>query len=92
MLQLPQLAESELQAAVWDLLEDERKVSLQQLPHTGLSPEKEQLLSSTFIQSADYGTRCSNFLRMTPLEWIWLEKAQQGEQHGMIRQQQITLQ
>ena len=92
MLQLPQLAESELQAAVWDLLEDERKVPLQQLPHTGLSLEKEQLLSSTFIQSADYGTRCSNFLRMTPQQWIWLEKAQQGEQHGMIRQQQITLQ
>ncbi len=91
MLQLPQLAESERQAAVWDLLEDERKVPVELLPSTGVATDMEQLLSSTFIQSADYGTRCSNFLRMTPQQLIWLEKTQQGEDCGQIIQQQIQL-
>ena len=32
------------------------------LPDTGLSPERERLLSSPFIISPDYGTRCSTVL------------------------------
>ncbi len=33
-----------------------------ELPDTGVSLEKERLLSSVFISSADYGTRCSSVL------------------------------
>ena len=51
----------------------------------------EALLSSTFIQSPIYGTRCSNFLRMRQQQWLWTEKAQQGEQQGVIVEQKISL-
>lgn len=56
-----QTEELTLQHAAWDILEDERKVTTALLPNTGIQPEMEELLSSTFIQSPVYGTRCSNF-------------------------------
>lgn len=91
MLQQPKISETDLEYAIWDILEDERKVIPELLPDTGISKEMEALLSSTFIQSPIYGTRCSNFLRMTAKQWQWLEKEQQGEQQGNIVRQQIML-
>lgn len=91
MLQQPHVQSSELNFAVWDILEDERKILPELLPNTGISKEMEELLSSTFIQSPSYGTRCSNFLRLTKDEWHWLEKSQQGETAGQIIQQHIPL-
>ncbi|RLZ09997.1 NRDE family protein [Acinetobacter sp. 2JN-4] len=91
MLQQPKISDTDLEYAIWDILEDERKVIPELLPDTGISTEMEALLSSTFIQSPIYGTRCSNFLRMTPKQWQWLEKEQQGEQQGNIVRQHITL-
>ena len=91
MLQQPQIQESEVQTAVWDILEDERKIIPQLLPDTGISPEMEELLSSTFIQSPIYGTRCSNFLRMTAQQWQWIEKSQQGEQQGSLVEMNVDL-
>ena len=55
------------------------------------SQEMEALLSSTFIQSPIYGTRCSNFLRMTTDQWQWIEKTQQGEQQGNFIELTIPL-
>jgi len=92
MLQQPQILESELRHAAWDILEDERKVIADLLPDTGISNEMEALLSSTFIQSPVYGTRCSNFLRLTLTQWQWLEKSQQGEQQGEIVELSVDLQ
>ena len=91
MLQYPDMPESDLYYAVWDILEDERKIIPELLPKTGISHEMEQLLSSTFIQSPAYGTRCSNFLRMKTDEWQWLEKSQQGETAGQIVEQVIPI-
>jgi len=91
MLQYPDMPESDLYYAVWDILEDERKIIPELLPKTGISHEMEQLLSSTFIQSPVYGTRCSNFLRMKTDEWQWLEKSQQGETAGQIVEQVIPI-
>jgi len=91
MLQYPDMPESDLYYAVWDILEDERKIIPELLPKTGISHELEQLLSSTFIQSPAYGTRCSNFLRMKTDEWQWLEKSQQGETAGQIVEQVIPI-
>src|SRR5690606_11851536 len=54
MLQHEEIAEADLCHAVWDILEDERKVIPELLPDTGISVEMEQLLSSTFIQSPAY--------------------------------------
>lgn len=91
MLQGGHSSEAELQYAVWDILEDERKIIPELLPDTGISAEMEALLSSTFIQSPVYGTRCSNFLRMSHQGWQWLEKSQQGETQGQIIQLQTPL-
>lgn len=91
MLQQQEISEADLSHAVWDILEDERKIIPELLPKTGISHELEQLLSSTFIQSPAYGTRCSNFLRMKTDEWQWLEKSQQGETAGQIVEQVIPI-
>lgn len=91
MLQQTQITEVTLQHAVWDILQDERKVITELLPDTGINQEMEQLLSSTFIQSPTYGTRCSNFLRMTKNQWQWLEKSQQGKQQGNVIEMKIQL-
>lgn len=91
MLQQQKIAEAELCHAVWDILEDERKVIPELLPDTGISVEMEQLLSSTFIQSPAYGTRCSNFLRMQQGQWHWIEKSQQGATAGQIIEKIIKL-
>ncbi|WP_284880376.1 NRDE family protein [Acinetobacter variabilis] len=91
MLQQQAVSEADLSYAVWDILEDERKVIPELLPETGISVEMEHLLSSTFIQSPAYGTRCSNFLRMKTDEWQWLEKSQQGETAGQVVVQVIPI-
>ncbi|ATO18750.1 serine/threonine protein phosphatase [Acinetobacter sp. LoGeW2-3] len=91
MMQHPDTPKADLYYAVWDILEDERKIIPELLPKTGISHEMEQLLSSTFIQSPVYGTRCSNFLRMKTDEWQWLEKSQQGETAGQIVEQVIPI-
>ncbi|HJF28233.1 MAG TPA: serine/threonine protein phosphatase, partial [Acinetobacter lwoffii] len=70
----------------------ERQVIPDLLPQTGISLEMEQLLSSTFIQSPTYGTRCSNFLRVKRGQWQWLEKSQQGDMAGQVVEKIITLQ
>ena len=91
MLQQSTITESDLQYSVWDILEDERKIIPDLLPDTGISVEMEELLSSTFIQSPIYGTRCSNFLRLTSEQWLWLEKSQQGGDQGNIVEMKIDL-
>ncbi|ENX17973.1 hypothetical protein F895_00465 [Acinetobacter sp. CIP 64.2] len=91
MLQQTQMTESAIDAAAWDILEDERKVIPDLLPDTGINTEMEELLSSTFIQSPVYGTRCSNFLRLSPTQWHWLEKSQQGPSRGAIVDLQLKL-
>ena len=91
MLQQTQIPEHDLNYAAWDILEDERKIIPDLLPDTGISKEMEELLSSTFIQSPIYGTRCSNFLRMTTDQWQWIEKTQQGEQQGNFIELTISL-
>jgi uncharacterized protein with NRDE domain len=92
MLQQQGISEADLSHAVWDILEDERKVIPELLPETGISVEMEHLLSSTFIQSPAYGTRCSNFLRITHDKWRWIEKSQQGATAGHTIEKIIALQ
>jgi len=49
-------------AALFGLLADDTPAADEDLPRTGLTPARERLLSSAFIRSADYGTRCSQIL------------------------------
>ena len=85
LLALPDVPESDLQQVAWDILQDQRQRAVAQLPQTGISQALEQLLSSTFIASPDYGTRCSNFLRLFEQRLNWLEKNQYGEASKLIR-------
>lgn len=85
LLVLPDVTESELQQVTWDILEDPRQRLPEQLPQTGICLELEQLLSSTFIVSPNYGTRCSNFLRIFSQHCIWLEKTQYAAKQDVIQ-------
>lgn len=60
-----------------ELLRDDRAADERALPRTGLTLEWERLLSSAFVRTPTYGTRCSTILlidrhgkaRFT--EWTW---------------------
>lgn len=47
---------------LFSIMGDTAKVSVENLPNTELSLEKEQLLSAIFIASKDYGTRCTSLI------------------------------
>lgn len=49
-------------APVFDLLKDNTQADDMLLPKTGLTMDRERLLSSPFIISPDYGTRCSTVI------------------------------
>lgn len=48
--------------ALFHMLGDEETFPSVQLPDTGLEPEMEKAVSSCFIRTTDYGTRCSTLL------------------------------
>lgn len=50
------------QTAAFEVLADSRTAEDEQLPQTGVGLEMERLLSSVFIASPIYGTRCSTLL------------------------------
>lgn len=91
MLQHSYVSEADLDYAVWDILEDERKVIPDLLPNTGIHKNMEELLSSTFIQSPNYGTRCSNFLMLKNKKWLWKEKTQFGYSKNKIAVMKVRL-
>jgi len=49
---------------IFDILKDTTPADDDELPSTGLSRERERLLSSPFIISPEYGTRCSTVVAM----------------------------
>src|SRR5690554_8215554 len=49
-------------ASLFDLLNDQTQAQEDELPNTGLSDELEKALSSIFIDTKNYGTRCSTLL------------------------------
>ena len=64
-------------APILELLRDDRPAPDEELPRTGVNLEWERMLSSAFIRSADYGTRCSTVVRIDRNgdaqfdEWTW---------------------
>jgi len=48
--------------AVFNLLQNRKTYPEPLLPETGLTPEMEKAVSSIFIETEDYGTRCSTLL------------------------------
>jgi uncharacterized protein with NRDE domain len=65
------------EAPLLELLRDQQRADDARLPRTGVSQEWERMLSSAFIRSDTYGTRCSNLVLMNQLgqirftEWTW---------------------
>jgi uncharacterized protein with NRDE domain len=55
-------AAATLPDALFALLADQTPAPDEALPHTGIGLEWERLLSTAFIRSTDYGTRCSTVL------------------------------
>ncbi len=49
---------------LWSLLSDRTYAPDNELPHTGVPPERERDLSAAFIATPDYGTRASTLLRL----------------------------
>lgn len=59
-------SEADLVEALFEILKDGEQPQGVELPDTGVGPEKERLLSSIFIQSPEYGTRCSTVILLRP--------------------------
>jgi uncharacterized protein with NRDE domain len=74
-------------SATLALLRDDEPAADDQLPATGMSLEWERLLSSAFIRSPQYGTRCSTVVRIDRGgaacfdEWTWDAR---GEETGRV--------
>jgi uncharacterized protein with NRDE domain len=51
-------------AALFEMLLDSEQYPLEKLPKTGLPEELEKAVSSIFIQTENYGTRCSTIISM----------------------------
>lgn len=61
---------------LFQMLRDETKANDDGLPDTGLSIERERLLSSTFIRGDDYGTRSSTILTVDHAARVqWTEQS-----------------
>lgn len=59
-----------------DLLDRTELFEDQQLPETGLSLERERMLSAQKIVGSEYGTRCRTWLRLSAAGKIWVDEAQ----------------
>ncbi|CAN5201627.1 hypothetical protein BH23BAC3_BH23BAC3_16140 [soil metagenome] len=56
--------------AVFNLLQNGKKYPEHLLPETGLTPEMEKAVSSIFIKTENYGTRCSTLLMINNLDKV----------------------
>jgi uncharacterized protein with NRDE domain len=71
--------------ALFELLHDDEIHPDEILPETGVPLDWERLLSSAFVKSPDYGTRCSTVLCIGQDAWAsldeqtWLSEAKRGE-------------
>lgn len=71
--------------AVFTLLRDTTPAAVQEMPHTGLPAQREALLSSPFVISPDYGTRCSTVLAVAA-DGRMLFSEQGYDAGGLIRE------
>lgn len=60
--------------ALFGMLLDRKEASGEQLPDTGLPPEREKAVSPVFIRSEGYGTRCSTVLTVDKKGQVYFEE------------------
>lgn len=58
-------------ANLFELLYDEQRAADNELPDTGIGLERERALSSMFIKSPDYGSRCSTVILVDRNNRVW---------------------
>ena len=71
------------------LLQDKTPPGVEELPDTGVGPEREKLLGPCFIESTDYGTRnCLGLVMGAGGKVFWHENyfGPEGRAEGQIRQ------
>lgn len=78
------------EACAFALLDDTTLAASDTLPHTGVSPELELLLSSAFIHSAEYGTRAQTLLRIDGPQLEIIERSR-GSQAELLSTQRLQL-
>lgn len=61
---------ADLEAALFAFLADRKIAPDNKLPSTGISLERERLLSAAFVKSPGYGTRSSSVLMITKNKWM----------------------
>lgn len=66
------------EASLLATMRNDRPVQDSDLPETGVSLELERLLSSPFIRSTSYGTRCTSLLRLSRLGTVELFERRYG--------------
>lgn len=73
--------------AWFEMLADDLRADDADLPSTGLARERERALSSMFIRTPDYGTRCSTLVRRTARALRFAERSYDaaGEAAGTVR-------
>lgn len=71
-----------LKNQLWNMLTDEWKPQVEDLPDTGIGQAMEICLSSIFVQGPefDYGTRCSTLILETPQGWQVEERTYQQQE------------
>jgi len=77
-------------SALWAVMSDRRQAPEEQLPNTGVSREWEQLLSSRFIHSNDYGTRSTTLVMWSRNGTVTMKERRYNAK-GFIDQNEITL-
>lgn len=83
-----QLAHSTDPEQLISVLHDRRLPADQQLPDTGIGLDRERLLASRFIQSADYGTRTATVLRIDRhhrADWLEQHFDAKGPSSALVR-------
>ena len=84
LIQEERLSSDDLSDKLFELMSDRETFPPEQLPDTGLSKEMEIRLSSTFIHTENYGTRCTTIMKVDQNgHTIFSEKTyEQGQDAG----------
>lgn len=69
----------------FDLLNDETKAAIADLPNTGIGMDMEEVLSSIRIDSPIYGTRVSSVLVLSNEGYMFAEKTLRPVEGGVVR-------
>ncbi|GAB1260717.1 NRDE family protein [Aurantivibrio plasticivorans] len=74
-----------------ETLQDSTQATEEELPETGIDREREKLLSSIFISTPQYGTRCSTTIVATPEQTLFTEVNYTPDTHQPLNPLQFII-